>query len=67
MQLNSMKAIGAAVWILVIAVIGLASNPTSLTSWILLAALAILPPLVVMRRWTPPRDTMSEIIREGRR
>ena len=64
---NYSKAIFAALWLLAVFAIGIASNPGSLLNWTLLAALGVVPP-VLMSRWLngPPR-TMSEIIETGRR
>ena len=64
MQLVSIKAIIAMLWVSTVSVVGIAANLNSVTSWIVLAVVAIVPPLVVMWRWNDPRQTMSESIQE---
>jgi Flp pilus assembly protein TadB len=64
MQLVSIKAIIAMLWVSTVTVVGIAGNLNSVTSWIVLAVVAVVPPLVVMWRWNDPRQTMSESIRE---
>lgn len=64
MQLVSIKAIIAMLWVSTVTVVGIAGNLNSVTSWIVLAVVAIVPPLVVMWRWNDPRQTMSESIQE---
>ena len=64
MQLVSMKPIIAMLWVLTVSVVGIAGNLNSVTSWIVLAVVAVVPPLVVMWRWNDPRQTMSESIQE---
>jgi hypothetical protein len=61
------KVTFAALWLLAVFALGIANNPGSLLNWTLLAALGIVPP-VLMARWLngPPRS-MSEIIDGGRR
>ena len=39
----------------------------SVSGWIVLASLALLPHLVMLRLWNDPPQTMSESINEGRR
>jgi hypothetical protein len=36
---------------------------TSVTAWITLVAVAVLPPIVLLRMWRAPAQTMSESIR----
>jgi hypothetical protein len=67
MRLNTIKAMVTAVWVFALCAAGLALNVGSLSGWIVLSALAILPPIVMMWRWNDPPATMSEIIQEARR
>lgn len=67
MQLVSIKAILAMLWVSTVTVVGIAGNLNSVTSWIVLAVVAVAPPLVVMWRWNDPRQTMSESIQEALR
>lgn len=64
MQLVSIKAIIAMLWVSTVCVVGIAGNLNSVASWIVLAVVAVVPPLVVMWRWNDPRQTMSESIQE---
>jgi hypothetical protein len=54
-------------WVSTVSVVGIAGNLNSVTSGIVLAVVAIVPPLVVMWRWNDPRQTMSESIQEALR
>jgi Flp pilus assembly protein TadB len=67
MQLVSIKTIIAMLWVSAVSVAGLAGHLNSLSSWTLLAAVAVLPPLVMMRRWHEPRQSMSQSIQEALR
>ena len=67
MQLGSLKAVLAIVWISAVLIAGLAGNLNSISSWALLAGVALLPPIVMMLRWNTPAQTMSESIQEARR
>lgn len=64
MQLNSIKATVSAVWVSIVCLVGIAGNLQSLSGWVILTGLAILPPLVIMWRWNDPRPTLSESIQE---
>lgn len=67
MQLVSIKAIVAMLWVSTLSVVGIAGNLNSIASWTVLAVVAVMPPLVMMWLWNDPRQTMSEAIREARR
>ena len=67
MQLVSIKAIIALLWVSTVSVVGIAGNLNSVASWTVLAGVAVVPPLVMMWRWNDPRQTMSETIQEARR
>jgi len=67
MQLVSIKTIIAMLWVSAASIAGIAANVTSLSSWIVLAGIAVLGPLVLMWRWNDPRQTMSEAIQEALR
>jgi cyanate permease len=67
MQLVSLKAVIATVWVSAVLIAGLLGNLNSLSSWAVLAGVALLPPIVMMWRWNAPRQTMSESIQEARR
>lgn len=67
MQLSTIKVVVAAVWILAVCLAGFAGSLASMSSWLVLAGVAFLPPAVMMWRWTDPPQSMSESIREARR
>ena len=67
MQLLSIKPILATLWASLALVIGIAGKVDSFASWIVLAGVALVPPLVMMWRWNDPRQTMSESIQEALR
>jgi hypothetical protein len=67
MQLLSLKAVLATVWVSALLIAGLAGNLNSLSSWAVLAGFAVFPPVVMMWRWNAPGQTMSESIQEARR
>jgi hypothetical protein len=67
MQLVSIKAIFAMLWVAAVSIAGIAGNVRSLSGWAVLAGLAILPPLFMLWWWNDPRPTMSETIREALR
>jgi hypothetical protein len=62
-----MKATVTAVWVSAICTAGIAGNLGSLSGWVVLTGLVVLPPLVMMWRWNDPRQTMSETIQEALR
>jgi hypothetical protein len=62
-----MKASGAGLWILgVFVFFVLASRGLSMPGGIAIAALAILPPILLWFWWNDPEPTMSESIHEVR-
>lgn len=67
MQLVSLKAVLATVWVLAVLIAGIAGDLNSLWNWTVLVGVAVVPPMIMMWRWNAPRQTMSESIREARR
>ena len=67
MELISVKTVLAIAWVSVVCVVGIAGNTNSLSGWTLLAAVAVVPPLVMMWRWNDPPQSMSESIQKARR
>jgi hypothetical protein len=70
MQLSSIKVAVAAAWVLAVLVAGLAGITSSMDSvlgWIVLACVAVLPPVVMMWWWKDPGPSLSESIQEARR
>jgi hypothetical protein len=67
MQLVTLKALLASVWIAAVMIAALAGKLNSISSWILVAAVALLPPIVMLWRGNTPAQTLSESIQEARR
>jgi hypothetical protein len=67
MELEHTKRAIAAAWIVVAGVAGFVANITSVTAWIVLAALGFGPPLIMLLLWRNPPQTISESIQEARR
>lgn len=65
MRTDYMRATFMGVWILAVGVLGYISGTTSLVGWTVLAALAATPPVVIMRLWRVPAQSISESIREA--
>jgi hypothetical protein len=66
MTLRLMKASGAALWILGVLVFFVLTRNASMPGGIVMAALAILPPILLWFWWNDPEPTMSESIHEVR-
>ncbi|MBI4485398.1 MAG: hypothetical protein HY655_05250 [Acidobacteria bacterium] len=64
MQTDSVKRASIVGWLLAVGVLGYISGMTSLAGWIVLAVVAVIPPVVMMRLWRVPSQSMSESIRE---
>jgi hypothetical protein len=65
MQLVSVRTIIATVWVTAVPIAGIGSVH-SFSGWTVLAGIALLPPLFMMRLWAP-RQTLSQTIQEARR
>jgi hypothetical protein len=64
MQTDHVKVASIVGWMLAIGILGSISGMTSLAGWTVLAAVLVIPPLVMMKLWRVPSQTMSESIRE---
>ena len=67
MQTDYVKAVLIGVWALAVGVLGYVVGATTFMGWTLLAAMALTPPVVMMRFWGTPAQSMSERIREALR
>lgn len=67
MQLRSIKAIVAMLWVAAVCAAAIAGSVQSVSGWTLLAGVAVVPPLVMMWLWNDPAQTMSESIQQARR
>jgi len=61
----SIKAVIAMLWVVAVTIAGIVAHVNSLLLWTVLAAVALLPPVVIMRRWREPRQSMSQSIQEA--
>ncbi|HSL23690.1 MAG TPA: hypothetical protein VK886_19315 [Vicinamibacterales bacterium] len=66
MPLNYTKTTAATLWVLAVCAVGFVIGVASLTGWIVLAGLAVLPPLAIARLWKDD-PTISESIHEALR
>jgi hypothetical protein len=66
MQLQRIKMIAAAGWVLAVTTIGLTVGVPGVGA-VAVAALAFLPPLALLVLWKEPAQTMSESISQARR
>jgi hypothetical protein len=64
METEHAKVASIAGWILAVGVLAYISGITSLAGWTILAAVAVIPPAVVMRLWRVPSQSMSESIQD---
>jgi hypothetical protein len=67
MQMENMKSVAMAAWVLAVGVLAYILDPASLIGWTFLAVMAAIPPLVMMRLWRVPQQSTSESIREALR
>ena len=63
----SIKAVIAMLWVVAVTIAGIVGNVNSLLLWTVLAAVALLLPVVIMRWWSEPRQTMSQSIQAALR
>lgn len=54
-------------WSISVLLVALAIGITAVLNWIVVAFVAVAPPLVVRSFWHTPEQTISESIREARR
>lgn len=66
MQLVSLKIAAAIAWVLAVCIAGVTGHVNTLSSWTALAALALVPPVLIWR-WNASRQTMSESIQDALR
>jgi hypothetical protein len=60
-----LKTSAAALWVIAAGALGIFAPITTTSGWFMLAALATAPPLVVMRYWKQPAQTLSETIHQA--
>jgi len=54
-------------WVSTVSILGIAGRVHSVSSWTVLAAVLVIPPLVMMWRWNDPLQTISARVQEARR
>jgi hypothetical protein len=64
MHTDNLKAALIGAWILALGVLGYMLGTRSLAGWTFLAIVSVIPPVVIMRLWRAPSQSMSESIRE---
>jgi len=67
MQLQHTKVTVAALWILTAGVTAVVAGVTSPGGLVVVAGFGLVPPLLMLRWWNDPPQTLSESIREARR
>jgi hypothetical protein len=67
MPLQYTKLTVAFLWVVAAIVVGLAADVRSAGALMVLAAIGLLPPLVMMLLWNEPAESLAESIRQGRR
>jgi len=67
MHLENAKTILSAIWITAIGVTAMAAGITQVSHWLVIASVAIAPPIVARMLWHQPTQTLSESIQEARR
>jgi hypothetical protein len=66
MTLEDMKLSVVIAWALIWSVIAV-SLVSSVSNWILIVGLGMLPPLMILRMWQPPVRAVTARIREARK
>jgi hypothetical protein len=64
MQTDFVKVALMAAWVVAVGALGYMTGPTSFAGWTLLAVVSLVPPVLMVRLWSPPSPSMSEAIRE---
>ena len=59
------KAAVLGLWVVAVYMMAVSANVSSVTYWLALASLVIVPPILARRFWRAPAPTMSESIRES--
>jgi hypothetical protein len=65
MGFKRIKTVIAAAWMLAVILLGIVLQTTTGGSLFVLAALGVVPPLVMWLLWNAPPETMSESIHRG--
>lgn len=63
----SLKQVIACGWILLISALGVLYPVVTMSGWIALVGVGLLPPVLLLRAWKRPSQTMSEEIQQALR
>jgi hypothetical protein len=63
MQLEHVKTAVVGAWMLAWGVMALSVDVTSISSWILFVGSGVLPPLLLLRMWHQPAQTIREVLK----
>lgn len=66
MKLHDRKAAITAFWVLAVLLAAVLSNLMSSSSWVMVAVLAAVPPMILWHFWNAPVPSMSESIRKAK-
>jgi hypothetical protein len=67
MPFQSLRFVVASAWVMALCVAGRIAELHTARIWAVVAALAIVPPIVMMWRWHGPEQTLSQSITTARR
>lgn len=67
MPSENVKTVLFTCWVVGVFLLAMALGATSLTQWVIIASIAVVPPVVIRSFWQVPERTMSESIRDARR
>jgi uncharacterized membrane protein YhdT len=67
MASGTLKIVLFVAWMIAVCAAAFVIGVTSVPNWIIVACVAIVPPLVVRQFWHAPEQTISESIHEARR
>jgi hypothetical protein len=66
MQLKYKKLISISIWLVTLAILSMSANLTSPSSRMVVAAVGLIPTILILRFWNGPAKTMSERINDAR-
>ena len=67
MQLQNLKVILAAMYVVVIGAVGVAAGVTSAPGWAAIGGFALVPAFAMLMLWKHPSQTLSQAIQAARR
>lgn len=67
MSINKLRLTAGALWIAAMGAIGWASGTESTTTWVVIVALMLVPPVLLTRFWHAPAKSLSETIQDALR